>query len=146
VPLAEAPDAVAAMLRTSSSRGVTRARITLAPAELGGVEIHLRHTAHGLEARILADTAQAAGALRQAADTLRGALEGQGVTLLSLDVGQQPAGRQAAGAGADAGGSPGGRRTTEIEGAAAAAPDLPDDEGAIALAMPASGALVDVRA
>jgi flagellar hook-length control protein FliK len=65
------------------------------PEELGTVEIRLHYGADGISATVHADNPQAAQTLQQAAPDLRRALEAQGMTLLSLDVGdgkgQEPA-------------------------------------------------------
>jgi flagellar hook-length control protein FliK len=66
---------------------VTRARIALRPEELGGVEVHLRHTAEGLTARVVAEAPEAAHLLGQAAGELLRSFEQQGITLLRFDVG-----------------------------------------------------------
>jgi flagellar hook-length control protein FliK len=67
-------------------RGITHAKMTLRPAELGGIEIRLQHTAAGIAAQVVADSPEAARLLAQAGDDLRKALEARNVTLISLDV------------------------------------------------------------
>jgi flagellar hook-length control protein FliK len=112
VPLARAAETVQLALRAASERGVTRARISLSPAELGSIEIHLRHTSDGLVARVVAEHAGAAHLLQQAGAELRRSLEAQGVTLLRLDVGAsgQQAGQQ------QGSGAPGGQSGTGSAG------------------------------
>jgi len=87
VPLDRAVRTTEAALAVAAQRGVTTARLNLRPAELGGIEIHLRHGAQGLTARIVADAPEAVAALQQAGPELRRSLEEQGVTLLGLDIG-----------------------------------------------------------
>lgn len=149
MPLARAADAVEAMLKLSAARGVSHARLTLSPAELGGVEVRLRHTAGGLSATIVADTPQAAQALQQAADGLRRGLEAQGVTLLSLDVGTR-SDDAAFAAGQEPGKQGFGDQRPQGERWRGGRPALgigddhdPDDERELAVHP---GALVDVRA
>jgi flagellar hook-length control protein FliK len=101
VPLARAAEAVEYVLRLASARGVTHARLALRPAELGSVDVHLRSTAEGIVARVVAHSAEAVQVLQHAATDLRRSLEEQGLTLLNLDIGQAKdgsAGRSGAGA------------------------------------------------
>jgi flagellar hook-length control protein FliK len=86
VPLSRAADAVENVIRLGSQRGVTHARLSLKPAELGGIEIRLQQTASGLTASVVADGAQAAQALQQAGADLRRQLESHGIQLQSLDI------------------------------------------------------------
>jgi flagellar hook-length control protein FliK len=103
VLLGHAVETVRLALRAGNERGVTHARISLSPAELGGIEIHLRHTADGLVARVIADSAGAAQVLQQSAADLRRDLEQQGLNLLRLDIGAsgEQAGQTAAQRGFD---------------------------------------------
>jgi flagellar hook-length control protein FliK len=87
VPFARAPETVRLTIAAANAAGVTRARITLRPAELGGIEMTLAHTASGLTASIVADSPQAAAALQRAADDLTRTLAQQGITLAQLDIG-----------------------------------------------------------
>lgn len=86
VPLYRAPAAVATLLQVAVDRGISHARMTLRPAELGGIEIRLQVTAAGVAAQVVADSPEAARLLAQAGDDLRRALEARDVTLISLDV------------------------------------------------------------
>jgi flagellar hook-length control protein FliK len=105
VPLSRAADAVEHVLRLASSRGVTHARIALTPESLGSIDVHLRHTSDGVVAKVVAHSAEAVQHLQQAAADLRQQLEGQGVNLLSLDIGHSaPDEGSAARAGAGFGG------------------------------------------
>jgi flagellar hook-length control protein FliK len=108
VPLARAAEAVEHVLRVVAARGgVTHARIALHPDSLGSVDVHIRSTAEGLVARVVAHTAEAVQTLQSAANDLRQSLEEQGLNLMSLDIGQPGERRagdrdhEAAGHGAD---------------------------------------------
>ena len=130
----------------ASQRGVTRARIALRPEELGGVEVHLRHTAEGLSARLVADAPQAAQVLAQAAGDLRRSFEEQGLNLVRIDIATADDDRAGTGAGAAQHGDREGRRHAggasggDIAGTDT---DTPIVERTIELA---NGALVDVLA
>jgi flagellar hook-length control protein FliK len=91
-------DHVGAMLRLLEHRGQVQAQLTLHPAELGGVEVRLRQTAHGLMATVTADRADAAHVLQQAGADLRRALEAQGVQVAGLDIGMAGENQDAANA------------------------------------------------
>ena len=86
VPLHRAPAAVATLLHVAAERGITRARMAVKPAELGGIEIRLQTTAAGVAAQVVADSPEAARLLAQAGDDLRRALEARDVNLVSLEV------------------------------------------------------------
>ncbi|HWM10180.1 MAG TPA: flagellar hook-length control protein FliK [Solirubrobacteraceae bacterium] len=85
-PLHRTPAAVATLLQVAVDRGITRAKMALKPAELGGVEIRLQASAAGIAAQVVADSPEAAKLLAQAADDLRRALEARDVTLISLEI------------------------------------------------------------
>jgi flagellar hook-length control protein FliK len=136
VPLARAAEAVEHVLRVATSRGgVTHARIALRPAELGSIDVHIRSTAEGLVARVVAHTAEAVQTLQHAANDLRQSLEEQGLHLMSLDIGQ-PGEREAGRAGAQAGGNADG----------ADEPMATDDDTTTETLRLPSGVLVDVLA
>jgi hypothetical protein len=142
VPLEQAVETVRLTVSAAARNGVTRARIALRPEELGGVEVHLRHTAEGLSARVVAEVPEAAHLLAQAAGELRRTLEQQGVNVVRIDVGI--AGDEAAGAGA------GDReqRDARRNGGGSAAGDAPETDLPIpdrTIELP-NGALVDVLA
>jgi flagellar hook-length control protein FliK len=99
VPLSRAAENVEHVLRLAANRGVTHARIALNPESLGSVDVHLRHTSDGLVATVVAHSPEAVQQLQQAAADLRRQLEGQGVNLLSLDIGQSSDERAAGGTG-----------------------------------------------
>ena len=141
----QAVETVRLTIGASAQRGVTRARIALRPEELGGVEVHLRHTAEGLSARVVAEAPEAARLLSQAAGELRRTLEQQGLNLVRIEVGT--AGSDAAGTGTGAAGSDqrDGRRgpSGQAGDPAGAETDLPIADRTIELP---NGALVDVLA
>jgi flagellar hook-length control protein FliK len=99
--LANAVEHVEATVRLASSQGITRARLTLHPAELGDVDVHLRSSAAGLTATVRADSPEAAKLLLQAAGDLRTALEEHGVNLLRLDISSADERRTGAGPARD---------------------------------------------
>ena len=96
VPVSQAAEAVENAIRIGQARGVTHARMSLRPAELGGVEIRLAQTAQGLSATVVADGAQAAQLLQQAGHELRRSLEAQGIQLHQLDISYSGEGREGA--------------------------------------------------
>jgi len=129
VGLEHAVETVRLALRHGAERGVTHARISLTPRELGTVEVHLRQTADGLVARVVAEHAGAVQQLQQAGAELRRSLESQGLTLLRLDIGAS--GEETAG-----------RRGAAFDGAAAFGDDRRRRDGADPLA-PLDGADAD---
>ena len=64
VGLDHAVETVRLALRAAAERGVAHARISLTPRELGTIEVHLRQTADGLVARVVAQHAAAAQLLQ----------------------------------------------------------------------------------
>ena len=106
VRMSPAAEAVENAIRIGQTRGVTHARMSLKPAELGGVEIRLAQSAQGLTATVVADGQQAAQLLQQAGQELRRSLEAQGIQLHQLDIsysGDQREGARSAQAQADGG-------------------------------------------
>jgi flagellar hook-length control protein FliK len=144
-------DHVRAMLRVLEHRGQVQAQLTLHPAELGGVEVRLRQTAHGLMATVTADRADAAHVLQQAGSELRRALEAQGVQVAGLDIGMAGENQDAANARANerraesALAGPRRDRGTAAEGDNDLSPIDPDHRTTTASTI-ALGALVDVLA
>src|SRR5207248_1485557 len=67
-------------------QGFAHARIQLAPAELGGIQVRLHQTADGLVARITAEHPEAAQTLQQGGAELKRALESAGVSVVRLDI------------------------------------------------------------
>jgi flagellar hook-length control protein FliK len=144
-------DHVRAMLRVLEHRGQVQAQLTLHPAELGGVEVRLRQTAHGLMATVTADRADAAHVLQQAGSELRRALEAQGVQVAGLDIGMAGENQDAANARANerraesALAGPRRDRGTAADGDNDLSPIDPDHRTTTASTI-ALGALVDVLA
>ena len=152
VGLEHAVETVRLALRHGAERGVTHARISLTPRELGSIEVHLRQTADGLVARVVAEHGAAAQQLQQAGAELRRSLEQQGVNVLQLDIGasgDETARRR--GAAFDAAGAFGDdRRGNRGDGADAlasldGAADGDEAQAITTLQLP-NGALVDVLA
>jgi flagellar hook-length control protein FliK len=79
-------DAVRTTIENGARQGVSQTRITLSPASLGGLQIHLTNTPNGLVARIVAEHSDAARTLLQGSDDLRRSLQAGGVTLVRLDI------------------------------------------------------------
>jgi flagellar hook-length control protein FliK len=136
--LAGTVESVQATLRLAASNGVSRARLALHPAELGGVEVHLRSSAAGLVASVRADSPEAAKLLQQAAGQLRDSLEQQGLTLLQLDIGSTGERQVGAGANRD-------QRSSGTPGEQLATPDEDEPEVTASVRLP-NGVLVDVLA
>jgi len=150
VGLEHAVETVRLALRAGAERGVSHARISLTPRELGTVEIHLRHTSDGLVARVVAEHGAAVQQLQQAGADLRRQLEQSGIDVLRLDIGasgDETARRGAAFAGAFADRDRGDRRRAAGTGEDPLAPLDGDAEttATATLALP-NGALVDVLA
>jgi flagellar hook-length control protein FliK len=147
VHLSNAAEAVENAIRIGTTRGITHARMSLNPAELGGIEIRLQQTAQGLSASVVASGAEAAQVLQQAGQDLRRQLEAQGIELVRLDISYS--GEQREGArSAQAGQGDGDRRSPAGEGSAATDGGelTPTDEiGVTTLELP-GGVLVDVLA
>jgi flagellar hook-length control protein FliK len=139
------------MLRVLEHRGQVQAQLTLHPAELGGVEVRLRQTAHGLMATVTADRADAAHVLQQAGSELRRALEAQGVQVAGLDIGMAGENQDAANARANerraesALAAPRRNRGAAADGDNDLSPIDPDHRSTTASTI-ALGALVDVLA
>jgi flagellar hook-length control protein FliK len=77
---------VATLLHVAGERGITHARISLRPEDLGGIEVRLQSSPAGISAQLVADSPEAARLLSQAGDDLRRSLEARDVNLLSLEV------------------------------------------------------------
>jgi flagellar hook-length control protein FliK len=105
--------ALEATLRMAGENGFTRARVTLRPAELGGVEVFLREGGSGLTATVVADNPHAAHLLEGSAAELQRRLAAQGLELTSLRIsvgGDSASGMRNGGEGAEAGAAAGGTR------------------------------------
>jgi len=87
VRLRDVPDMAHATLRVAvRQNGAATARISLHPADLGGVRITMRVHDGTVAATLAAETPAAAQALTQTASDLRRSLESQGLQIASLDV------------------------------------------------------------
>ncbi|MEA2129031.1 MAG: hypothetical protein QOJ85_1922 [Solirubrobacteraceae bacterium] len=86
VRLQHAAETVRLTITSASAAGVSRARIALRPAELGGIEIMLSHGPGGVSATVTAESPAAAHALQRAADQLQRSLADNGVNLVRLDI------------------------------------------------------------
>jgi flagellar hook-length control protein FliK len=160
VGLQEAIESLHGTIQLAARQGLTQARISLQPEELGEIRINLTQTAQGLLARVTAESPAAAQALAGAHAQLRQSLSSLGINLTRLDIGHHdPA--QSGGANAKGGGGQGGAargesftdgrpgRPTAI--AALADPETETDspvaeEPAPATIAPPNGTLIDVLA
>jgi flagellar hook-length control protein FliK len=86
--LARLPETVKLTIQMQTSTGSNVARISLSPPQLGGIRVQLQQTSAGIVARVTAEHSTAAHVLEQSSSELRKALEGAGVHLLRLDIGQ----------------------------------------------------------
>jgi flagellar hook-length control protein FliK len=151
VGLDHAVETVRLALRAAAERGVSHARISLTPRELGTIEVHLRQTADGLVARVVAQHAAAAQLLQDSGADLRRQLEQSGLTLLRLDIGAsgEQAGRSGRDALADGGtaanGDGGSHRDAPTDDPLAPLDGASETTATATLALP-NGALVDVLA
>jgi len=137
-------EAIHATIELAGRQGISQARISLQPAELGEIRIHLSQTSDGLLARVTADTPAAAQALTAGRGELHQALSSLGTSLLRLDIGsfgpsEGRQGRQAEGAAPSSG-----RRGTTGGGESIEAAE--GSQTASAAAPRALGELVDVLA
>jgi flagellar hook-length control protein FliK len=83
----DVPDVARATLRVAvRGNGSATARISLHPADLGGVRITMRVHDGAVAATLTAETEAAAQTLVQTASDLRRSLEGQGLQITALDV------------------------------------------------------------
>jgi flagellar hook-length control protein FliK len=127
----------------AGENGYTRARVTLHPAELGGVEVLLRGGGSGLTATVVAESPHAAHLLEQSADELQRRLADQGLELASIHISV---------GGETANGAPNGRADAQAPAARGATGNA--DDGTDAPAAPeqiktidlGGGVLVDVLA
>ena len=143
VLLSHAAETLRLTISAANAQGVSRARIALRPAELGGIEIMLAHGPGGLSAIVTAESAQAAHALQKAADELQRTLAEQGLSLARLEIkvageGAAAHGREDHGPAADDHGA--GRREAAID------QESDDDPNAARTLELPNGVLVDVLA
>jgi flagellar hook-length control protein FliK len=120
VDLQQTIETTRAAIQFAARQGLSQARISLQPAELGEISIHLSQTAAGLMARLTAETPAAAQALAAGHVELRQSLSSIGISLAHLDIGhldQSPG--TTAGGGGQAGTDsrhPGGQAPTGARG------------------------------
>jgi flagellar hook-length control protein FliK len=83
----ETIETIHATVALASRQGAAQAQISLEPAELGAVRIHLTQTGEGLVARVSAETAAGAQAIASGQSELHNTLSSLGISLLRLEVG-----------------------------------------------------------
>jgi flagellar hook-length control protein FliK len=149
VPLAHAPEAVHDLIALARSRDATHARLVLHPADLGGVEVRLRHDGQGLHASVHVEHPEALAALDRGLGDLRRALESRGVTVATLDL-SLAGGRQDGSGGWAASGDGGFGRPAPHARRGTPGPDGLDPDPlstpSATAARPSAGAIVDVMA
>lgn len=83
----ETIETIHATVALATRQGAAQAQISLEPAELGALRIHLTQTNEGLLARVSAETAAGAQAIASGQSELHSTLSSLGISLLRLDVG-----------------------------------------------------------
>jgi flagellar hook-length control protein FliK len=157
VGLQEAIESLHGTIQLAARQGLSQARISLQPEELGAIRINLTQTAQGLLARVTAESPAAAQALAAAHAQLRQSLSSLGINLTRLDIGHhdssaqsestEPKGNGQGGAARGEGSSrsrPG--RSTAIAAPIDPATDPPAEETAPSTSVPSRGTLIDVLA
>ncbi|MGA2165539.1 MAG: flagellar hook-length control protein FliK [Solirubrobacteraceae bacterium] len=86
VGLQEAIESLHGTIELAARHGLTQARISLQPEELGEIRINLTQTAQGLLARVSAESPVATQALAAAHAQLRQSLSSLGINLTRLDI------------------------------------------------------------
>jgi flagellar hook-length control protein FliK len=99
VGLQEAIESLHGTIQLAARQGLSQARISLQPEELGAIRINLTQTAQGLLARVTAESPAAAQALAAAHAELRQSLSSLGINLTRLDVGHHESSTQSGGTG-----------------------------------------------
>ena len=158
VGLQEAIESLHGTIQLVARQGLTQARISLQPEELGEIRINLTQTAQGLLARVTAESPAAAQALAAAHPQLRQSLSSLGINLTRLDIGHHDLSTQSGGADPRGNGDNGAARGEGFAGSrpgrstAIAAPTGPETDSPVG-AEPAPsptarshGALIDVLA
>jgi flagellar hook-length control protein FliK len=158
VGLQEAIESLHGTIQLAARQGLSQARISLQPEELGEIRINLTQTAQGLLARVSAESPAAAQALAAAHAQLRQALSSLGVNLTRLDIGHHDPSAQSGSTGPKGNGQGGAARGEGSSGSrpgrstAIAAPtghetDSPaTEEPAPPTSASSAGALIDVFA
>ncbi|MFN8201162.1 MAG: flagellar hook-length control protein FliK [Solirubrobacteraceae bacterium] len=148
MPLAQAPQAVHDLIQLARSRDAAHARLVLHPAELGGVEVRLRHARDGLHASVHVEHPEALAVLDRGLGDLRRALEARGVTVATLDLSLAGGGQEHAEGWAASGDRSFGRPSGPGR-APASEPDGADPQPLptpSVTSLPPAGAIVDVMA
>jgi flagellar hook-length control protein FliK len=163
VGLQEAIESLHGTIQLAARQGLTQARISLQPEELGEIRINLTQTTQGLLARVTAESPAAAQALAAAHAQLRQSLSSLGINLTRLDIGHHELSAQSGGTGpkgngqggaASGGESSGGRPNRADRSPTIAAPTDPGTEAdslgveelAPGTTAPSNGTLIDVLA
>jgi flagellar hook-length control protein FliK len=97
VGLQEAIESLHGTIQLTARQGLSQARISLHPDELGEIRINLTQTAQGLLARVTAESPAAAQALAAAHAQLRQSLSSLGINLARLDIGHHDPSTQSGG-------------------------------------------------
>ncbi len=97
VGLQEAIESLHGTIQLTARQGLSQARISLHPEELGEIRINLTQTAQGLLARVSAESPAAAQALAAARAQLRQSLSSLGINLARLDIGHHDPSTQSGG-------------------------------------------------
>jgi flagellar hook-length control protein FliK len=141
--MSHAIETIHATMSAADAQGNAQARITLNPAALGDLTIHLRQTDEGLVARVVATSPDTAATLSQSSSELRRTLDGLGVTVLSLDIGTSQQQQQESAAERNPLGEQSGSQTPAADQEVGATSTAQDSEQSIRLP---DGLLVDVQA
>ncbi len=156
VGLQEAIESLHGTIQLTARQGLSQARISLQPEELGEIRINLTQTAQGLLARVTAESPAAAQALAAAHAQLRQSLSSLGINLTRLDVGHHDPSAQGGSTDPKGNGQGGAARGEGFSGSrpgrSTAAADLTDPEIDSRVAeettppttAPSTGALIDV--
>ena len=123
VGLQEAIESLHGTIQLAARQGLTQARISLQPEELGEIRINLTQTAQGLLARVTAESPAAAQALAAAHAQLRQSLSSLGINLTRLDIGHHDPSAQ--GGGTDPKGNGDSAAPPAVKASPAAAPAGP---------------------
>ncbi len=153
--LQEAIESLHGTIQLAARQGLSQARISLQPEELGEIRINLTQTAQGLLARVTAESPAAAQALAAAHAQLRQSLSSLGINLTRLDIGHHDPSAQSGstdpksngqGSAARGEGSSGSRpgRSTAIASPTDPETDPLAEEPATSTTAPSTGALIDV--
>jgi flagellar hook-length control protein FliK len=155
VGLQEAIESLHGTIQLAARQGLSQARISLQPEELGEIRINLTQTAQGLLARVTAESPAAAQALAAAHAQLRQSLSSLGINLTRLDIGHHDPSTQGGGTDSRGNGQGSAARGQGSFGSrpsrptAIASPTDPEtnplaEEPTASTTAPSTGALIDV--